>query len=145
MTQAFMYHHLTPSQNLMATVVGKGGASAVRIASVTPVRLATGSSSEVLVRVPKAPMLDDVRLELSNPPAGITMEDLQVAPEELRFMLHAADTLEPGFADNLIVQAFTDVAPRAREGKAPGPKRRVSLGVLPAIPIEIVVSDPPRD
>ena len=145
MTQAFMYHHLTPSQDLMATVVGKGGAPAVRIASVTPVRLATGSSSEVVVRVPKAPMLDDVRLELSNPPAGITMEGLQVAPEGLRFMLHATDTLEPGFADNLIVHAFTDVAPRAREGKAPGPKRRVSLGVLPAIPIEIIMSDPPRE
>ena len=48
-----------------------------------------------------------------------------------------ADDKHTGYADNLIVEAFTEQNAR-RNGAATGQKQRVSLGVLPAIPFEIV-------
>lgn len=47
--------------------------------------------------------------------------------------------LERGeFADNLIVEVFTEMAGQQRPGKAVQQKRRISLCVLPALPFEIV-------
>ena len=49
--------------------------------------------------------------------------------------------LASGFADNLIVEAFKEVEvnPKGKDaGKAPAKTRRVSLGILPAVPFVVV-------
>ena len=57
----------------------------------------------------------------------------------LAFRLKAdEEAMQSGFADNLIVEAFREFTPKQREGKPARKKRRVSMGVFPAIPIEIV-------
>ena len=84
-------------------------------------------------------MLRELELELKDPPKGITLQDVSVVPEGLAFRLKAdKDALQRGFADNLIVEAFREFAPKQKEGQPAKPKRRVMVGMLPAIPIEIV-------
>ncbi|HET6428665.1 MAG TPA: hypothetical protein VFJ30_09670, partial [Phycisphaerae bacterium] len=57
----------------------------------------------------------------------------------LEFRLAAdKDTAKSGLADNLIVEAFRELVPKAKKGAAPAKKRRWSIGFLPAIPVEIV-------
>ncbi len=72
-----------------------------------------------------------IHLELSDPPAGVTLQDVSVIPRGYMLTLKADDK-HTGYADNLIVEAFTE---NNGKGKASGPptKQRVSLGVLPAM------------
>jgi hypothetical protein len=74
-----------------------------------------------------------------EPPEGVVLEDVKLAPEGLSFAVKAdGDAAAVGFEDNLIVNAYTE-RPAGRQGEgAAKRKRRVFLGVLPAIPIEIV-------
>jgi hypothetical protein len=76
-------------------------------------------------------------LELREPPAGVTLGDVTVLPAGLAFQLKA-DKEATAMADNLIVEVFRETTPKAQEGKPAPQKRRYSMGVLPAIPIEIV-------
>ena len=59
-------------------------------------------------------------------------------PDGLAIVLKAdGDVTRVGFADNLIIEASAEMTGRKQGGKPPK-KRRVSLGVLPAISFEIV-------
>jgi len=132
--QAFAYRHLVPSQELMVAVLGGRPAPPRELAGAVPVR----GSATVRVKTPRRPVLRDVQLELLDPPAGITLEDVTVVPKGLAISLKADADVVVGLADNLIVEAFVE-----RPGRSPGAdgakqKRRVSLGVVPAIPFEIV-------
>lgn len=67
------------------------------------------------------------------------MHDVTVVPNGLSFQLKAdKDAMQSGFADNLIVEAFRESVVKQKDGKPKGQKRRNSMGVFPAIPIEIV-------
>jgi len=140
MMQAFLYRHLVPSQELMVLVrkpVFRG--QFFELASDGPVRIPAGGTTQVRIRVPKNPRLREVDLELSEPPEGVTLEDVAVVPIGLAFHLKAdGDVVQAGLADNLIVEAFTETEIRKQPSKGPKQKRRISLGVLPAIPFEIV-------
>ena len=104
-----------------------------------PVRIPAGGTAPVRIKIPKRPMLRNVRLELGEPPEGLTIQDVNVVPEYLTFVLKADEhALQVGFADNLIVEAFMEMAGRQKDGKPLKQNRRISLGVLPAIPFEIV-------
>jgi hypothetical protein len=80
-----------------------------------------------------------VQLQLNEPPEGLTMSDVAVVPDGLSFELKAEkDAMQNGFADNLIIEAFRESVVKQKDGKLTNQKRRNSIGVLPAIPIEIV-------
>ena len=65
------------------------------------------------------------------------MHDVTIVPNGLSFQLKAGkDAVH--IADNLIVEAFREFAVKRKDGKPTGQKRRNSMGVFPAIPIEIV-------
>jgi len=84
-------------------------------------------------------VLKEMQLQLHEPPEGVTLHDVTVVPEGLSFRLKAQkDSIQSGFADNLIVEAFREFTPKQKDGKPANQKRRISMGVLPAIPIEIV-------
>lgn len=140
MMQAFLYRHLTPSQQLLATVEkSKFRVPPVRLASGETVRIALGGSAEVQVSVPKSPLLANVQLELRDPPQGILLDSVAPAQGGLAFHIKAdATAAKAGLIDNLIVEAFGEPPADAKEGKGPSAKRRPSLGYLPAIPIEVV-------
>ena len=46
--------------------------------------------------------------------------------------------VQVGFADNLIIEGFMEITPKRRGSGPPPQKRRYSVGIFPAIPIEIV-------
>ena len=140
MMQAFLYRHLTPSQKLLATVIGgKYRVPPVRLVSGDLVRIPVGGSAEVQVSTPKSPLLANVQLELRDPPAGISLDGVTPVQGGLSFRVKAdASAAKVGFPGNLIVEALGEPPAETKEGKGPSAKGRPSLGYLPAIPIEIV-------
>lgn len=141
MMQAFLYRHLVPSQQLMAAVAGLGRSSApsLQVAGTAPVRIPAGGTAVVRINAPGRPMLNALKLELSEPPDGITLEKVSVVPEGLELVLKAGDKAPPvGYADNLIVEVSMEIAPNRPDGKAAQGRQRFPLGVLPAISFEVV-------
>jgi len=54
-------------------------------------------------------MPSGIQLELSEPPAGITMQDVNVIPGEITFLIAAdSKTAKVGLVDNLIVNVSAD-------------------------------------
>ena len=160
--QAFLWRHLVPAQELLVAVRKiKWVPPPVTLAGDGPVRVPVDGTAQVLFKTPRSQRLQGIELELSEPPEGVTLQDVQVVPEGLAFQLKAqGDAAKAGFADNLIVEAFKwyEVKQRGnRQGankgnskgnkqdqskdkkdKAPPQKRRVSLGILPAVPFVVV-------
>jgi len=140
MMQAFLYRHLVPSQELLVSVQkSKWRVPAVKLAGRGPVRIPVGGTAQVLMKTPRRTILKEMQLQLDEPPEGVSLQDVRVVPEGLAFQLKAdKDAMQSGFAENLIVEVFREFAPKQQKGKPAPQKRRVSMGVFPAIPIEIV-------
>jgi hypothetical protein len=136
MMQAFAYRHLVPEQQLMVAVKPtKGKPPRIAVVNETPVKIKAGASVEVRITAPKPAGYQNVQLRLSEPPKGVTVEGLTETPEGYAFNIKAGADVEPGFADNLVIEAFAE-----RSGNQPPAKKAVqpvSLGFLPAIPIEV--------
>jgi hypothetical protein len=175
MMQAFIYRHLVPSQKLLVSVppaMGRRGWQ-IWLTGENPVRIPAGGTALAQFKSPNFRILQNVKLELNDPPAGVTLQRTAVTPDGLALVLKAdGKTAKPGYADNLIVDASIEMT-APRPGGRPGPPaatgarragasatptprptpsgkaatptpgattqpRRVSLGVLPAIPFVIV-------
>jgi hypothetical protein len=140
MMQAFIYRHLVPSKDLLVKVNGpKRNAPPVELVGEVPVQIPTGGSAKVQLSVPKYIKDQKLEFELKNPPSGISLGDVRMNQEGLVFDVKlAADNDDAVIADNLIVEAFSHrtYTPKG-ENKQPQ-TRRISLGYLPAIPIQVV-------
>jgi hypothetical protein len=136
--QAFLYRHLVPAQEFLLFIQkSKWGQPSVEIAGESPVRIPAGGSAQVRLKSAKRRNFKGVQLQLNEPPEGLTLQNVAVVPNGFSFQLKAKkDAL--CIADNLIVEAFREYAVKNKAGKPTGRKRRNSIGVLPAIPIEIV-------
>ena len=138
MMQAFLWRHLVPSRELIAAVIGKGGRDRVELVGEQPVRIPLGGSARVRMKTPNLPNPGEILLELSEGPQGIALADVKILPRMVEFTLVADEKATAvGYADNVIVQAFTERTPEPAKGKKAA-ARRVSIGVLPAVPIRIV-------
>ncbi|MCX8035679.1 MAG: PPC domain-containing protein [Candidatus Sumerlaeia bacterium] len=136
--QAFLYRHLTPSQTLMARVQGaRFAAPAIELADTGPIRVPAGGTAQVHIKTPLGPNMRNVKLEARDLPKGVAVEDVAMVPGGVTFAIKAdGEAVKAGFADNLIVEVFSEGLPPKAAAKA-GPQR-FSLGVLPAIPYEVV-------
>ena len=137
--QAFLYRHLVPAAEFLVLVQkGRWGAPPVELLGESPVRIPAGGSRRVTLKTRNTQALKQMKLVLNKPPEGVTLHGVTVVPEGLTFQLKAnKDTVQSGFADNLLIEAFREYAPKDKKGK-PLPKRRSSMGLLAAIPIEVV-------
>lgn len=160
MMQAFIYHHLIPANDWMVSVAdggmgnrlgGKGRFRGFGSLAETapenpvisePVKLNAGEPTSVIVPTPGAgriPALNEIELELSDPPEGITLGEFSVGNGEVTLQLQVEPgKVEKGLRGNLIVDASIERQMPAREGQAEGRSFRIPLGVLPAIPFEVV-------
>ncbi|UCG58698.1 MAG: hypothetical protein JSU70_04125 [Phycisphaerales bacterium] len=138
--QAFLYRHLVPAQELVVSVQKvRWRVPAVELASDSPVRIPAGGTAQVRIKTRRGKTLQEMRLQLNEPPEGVTLHDVTVMPDGLAFKLKAdKDAMESGFADNLIVEAFREYRPKQKDGTLAKQKRRYSMGFLPAIPIQVV-------
>jgi hypothetical protein len=141
--QAFLYRHLVPARELLVVVQkARWGAPPVELAGDGPVRIPAGGWAQVRLNTRRSQNLRQVQLKLNEPPEGLTIHNVTVAPEGLEFRLKAdKDVMPSGFADNVIVEAFRESTPKQQKGKPAPPKRRYSMGVFPAIPIRIVAAE----
>lgn len=138
MMQAFAYYHLVPAQTLMVMSLGpRRGAPVLKAVNDGPVRIPAGGTVQVRLRTVSGQGLDRVRLELSQPPGGVTMREVTEIEGGLALLLHAdANTAKVGHAGNLIVEAAFETENTAPDGRVR--KWRAWLGILPAIPFVIV-------
>jgi hypothetical protein len=162
--QAFIYRHLVPAEELLVGVREiRRDAPAMQLADNRPAQIPAGGTAKVNVLVPPGPMMRQVQFQLDEPPEGIKLQGVSHGPSGMTITLKAdSKTAKPGPLDNLIVDAYmmmeggrpgAPAAPPAKpaqpgssaagttatvEGNQAKQKRRVNLGVLPAIPFQVV-------
>jgi hypothetical protein len=141
MMQAFLYRHLVPANELDVAVSGRFmNRMSLKILSATPVRIPAGGTARVRLSAPSGAFANRFKLELSEPPEGITLGKLSPISEgaEIELCSDAAKA-KPGLKGNLIVDIFPGQAlAAATKNKKQGNQRRAAVGTLPAIPFEIV-------
>lgn len=137
MMQAFAYQHLVPAEQLMLTVTS-GGLTSPTLDMADGERLAipAGGSAKVSFSVGSLARNAGLSLDLSDPPPGVRLVGQEFDGNRVTLTLQA-DAKQAGYADNLIVEVLAEVAPRLAQNPN-APKQKVSAGVLPAIPFEIV-------
>jgi hypothetical protein len=139
MMQAFAFRHLVPAQEWKIRVTGAGRARGPWKASLDkPVKLPAGGTAPVRISIPVGRMTEMVRLQLNEPPEGVSIQSATPVRDGMEITLRAdSGKLKPGLKGNLIMDAFMERAGAAANGKKAA-ARRQPLGVLPAIPFEIV-------
>lgn len=141
MMQAFIYRHLVPTTTLEVGIVGRLRApGTTRIVSATPVRLPAGGTAEVEVSLARTPAnVARVEFTLDAPPDGVSLKAVNVLATTT-VLVFAADPakVKPGAKGNLIVSVSGERVPPAGSTPAAAARRRIALGVLPAIPFEVV-------
>ncbi|NUP98361.1 MAG: PPC domain-containing protein [Armatimonadetes bacterium] len=139
MMQAFAYRHLVPATECVALVTdGRRRVPALPRKDPGAITIPAGGTRRVVYPVGPVPRLNELRLLLSEPPKGLTMSGPVTVPGGFALDLKAqAETPAIGYQDNLIVEVFFDLeVGKTNDGK---PRTRgISIGVLPAIPFEIV-------
>ena len=133
--QAFAYRHLVPAQELKVAVAGRNRLrDEVRVVSALPVRIPAGGASRVKISLPEGPFSDRIRFELSESPDGLTIAEWSATVIVLKA---DAAKVKPGQKGNLIVTAYAERKPTEEQNTAKANRRRIAVGVLPAIPFEI--------
>ena len=140
--QAFLYRHLVPAKELMVMVQkAKWRVPPVELVSASPVRITAGNSTEVRIKTRRGSALKEIKLELVQPPEGLTLENVNALSDGLAFSLKAEkDLVQSDFADNLIIEAFREYRPKNKDGTYQNKTRRYSMGIFPAIPVRIVAA-----
>lgn len=136
--QAFLYRHLVPFRYCVASTSRTPGiVAAVQLPGGRPIRLPAGGSAQVVVKTTQLGSLEELSLELSNPPKGITVGELSAVKDGVAIELKSdAEQVGPGYADNLIVEVFRQTTTGGQDGQ-PKRTRRYSMGYLPAIPFQV--------
>ncbi len=144
MMQAFFYQHLVPAENLVVYVSAEAPARAMVAASQAPkkpanvLQIPSGSMIRYQLAIPGRENLDDVGVELSDPPRGITLVRVIREAGQLVLLLSAdAETAKPGLQGELVLNVFAQRPAEGRGGR-PTTKRRVSVGDFPPVPFEVV-------
>jgi hypothetical protein len=141
MMQAFLYRHLVPAKELDVAVSGRFMTRmSLKILSALPIRIPAGGTAWVQVAAPTGGFGNRFKLELSEPPDGITLGKVSPGSEGAEIELHSdAAKAKPGLKGNLIVDIFPGQGlVAAAKNKKKGNQRRASVGTLPAIPFEVV-------
>jgi len=139
MTQAFAWHHLVTTDELLLSVAARGGTRMpTSILSGERVRLAPGGTTKVRVTLPPAyATFENLKFELDDAPDGFTLHDQTFTLRGAEFALAVdAAKVKPGARGNLIVTISGERVAPANSPNA-GARRRVPLGTLPAITYEI--------
>ena len=135
--QAFLYRHLAPSEELVAAVGrGWGFGHTVKRVGDGPVRVPLGGAGQVTFKSRWLRGDEKVELELKAPPPGLAVGDVRVTRGRLDFALKAeGPNAKPGLANNAIIEVFIEREHKPKD--KPPQKRRVSMGLLPAVPFAV--------
>jgi hypothetical protein len=164
MMQAFAYKHLVPAEDLQIVVLDwsrgrkesdpetkrrkmqtaaqrRSFKSPMTLLGDKPVKIPAGGTTELRVIMPLSSNSGPVQIELSDPPEGLGIDQVSRFDEGVAILLRCdAEKAKPGLKGNLIANAsqqrrWTDKGGKTRE-------YRSVMGALPAIPFEVVPSEP---
>ena len=135
--QAFLYRHLVPAEELLVAVSSEALARRpAALAGDSPtsseaITIPCGGTVRYQLAIPKRADLSDLKVELSNPPDGITI--LRAVPGMGGMvMLFSADAemTRPGLKGHLTLNVYTERTVPGRDGRprreAESPHRRIS-------------------
>jgi hypothetical protein len=125
MLQAFIYRQLVPSGDLFASVTGtKTGSSPVVVSG--PVKIPVGGCGKIVVsQHGLAPFnIKDTRLELRDPPDGVTLEGFSPCEGGIAITFRCTDKTKPGTRGNLLVETFGEKITPGKDGAKPVTNRR---------------------
>jgi hypothetical protein len=140
MTQAFVYRHLVAADDLRVSPSGRGGSRiAARIAGAQPVRFRPGETARVRVALPPAyGTFENVEFELADPPPGISLSEWSLEQGGVELVFEAESGATPaGLRTNLLVTVSGQRRQTAATAAPTSARRRLPLGTLPAIAIEV--------
>ena len=138
--QAFIYRHLVPSKELAVAVNGQQRwfmRDAFKIISATPVKISPGGTARVRVSAPPGNFSERFKLELDNPPEGISLTSVSAIPAGLELVFSCdAEKAKPGVTGNLICDVVPKNFEPTKAQKKPGnqPRRAAAVATLPAVP-----------
>ena len=140
MMQAFAYRHLVPAEELKVAISGRAWPrSGTRLVSAALVRIPAGGSASVHLNTPLSAFTDRFSLEVSDAPDGLKLAKVQAAAFGSDLVFEAdGQKLKAGQQGNLIVHVVASGGGQNKKGKAKQTAVRRAVGVLPAIPFEIV-------
>jgi len=156
MMQAFAYHHLVPAEAWLAAIEpNRPNPPSWKIETPTPLRLVAGGDTTLRVRSTGRPPFGQVQVTLGEPPEGVSVKSVSAKDTLIEIVLQTdAEKAKVGVKGNLVFTATAQrdplknppPAPAATpDAKAPPPgggaNLRVPLGVLPAVPFEIVAGN----
>jgi hypothetical protein len=139
--QAFFYRHLVPAESLMATVTERmfKTGPAPRILADGPVRIVSGGTTAVPIQIAGRSPKRNMTFDLDEPPEGLSIAKVDWGEQRVTIHLKAdAEKAKAGLKGNLIVDVLVEGGGAGGKDGKPAGGRRVSLGVLPAIPFEVV-------
>jgi hypothetical protein len=131
--QAFGNTHLVQAEALWAGT-RRNKATEITLSPAPPLVLAPGGSVELTLMHPPLP-LASLRVELVNPPTGITLKDQKASPDRLVLVVSADPGMNAG-TENLILSLKGE--PADSQARA----RVVELGVLPALVVNVAAKAP---
>lgn len=139
MMQAFLWLQIVPAEQWTVVVTGKPASKIPLELPPTPIKLKLGESTTVNTRLTgKLPLPDQVRVELHDPPKGISV--VEVSPKEPGVAVELtadAELARAGMTGNLIFEIFREWTPAPTETNPKPQERRTSYGFVPAIPFEV--------
>jgi hypothetical protein len=137
MMQAFAWHRLVPAQAAMLCVIGNDRRKPLWSPQENRLRISVGGTALLRFAVPPGQAGNQIQLTLSDPPDGIGIAEVNQAGGFIQVRFSADQKVKPGLAGNLIVEAS---ALKPINAADPQPKSRhpAPLGILPAIPFEVV-------
>jgi hypothetical protein len=145
MMQAFAYYHVVPQQEWLVATLGDAVSGPGVLSPSEPVKIKVGGWVELHLAAARPDVLKRTRLALSDAPDGISLGRISYDAEGLIVELRADAKKAPvGLRGNVIIAAtfYPPAPPRppGATGKPPPGPRPISLGVLPAIPFEVVAA-----
>ena len=138
--QAFLYQHLVPARQLICAIKKqRRPVMSMELVSEDPVQLTSGTSAKVKINTSEKEDLQDIVLVIHNAPDGVSIEGpVAPVPDGFEFNLNiSSGSKAKGFAGNLIIEVLKESFVNNKDGTQSKKKRRLSIGYLPATPIQI--------
>ena len=142
--QAFAYHHFVPAQQWLVAGIERPVGVPLTLCDGQTVKLPVGGTAAVHFLGPHGPKIARVAVRAQRAARRPPLQRTSFTDDGLDVVFRADPAkVKPGWRGNLIVEAFVmrTVDPnnaksnnaKSKDGKAKPFKRRVSLGMLPAV------------
>lgn len=144
MMQAFANLHLVTESELAVAVIGKANRGLGVAPTAGTVKIPAGGRITYHLAIPRPGLLPRLRVSLADAPAGVAVGKVSADSTGLNIELRSdGKTAKAGLRGNVILEAsMLPLAPKEpkikKSGKAAPAPRPFSLGVLPAVPFEVV-------